>query len=302
MPDILFHQYANSPFSEKVRVVFGIKDLAWGSVDQPVIMPKPDLVALTGGYRRIPVMQIGADIYCDSVLIVRELERRHPTPSLFPNGDAGLAQALAQWTDKGFFQAAVTVIFGGLGDKVDPAFIKDREALSGAPFNPAAMKAAVPMAEVQLKAHVALLTEQLSDGRAFLGGDKPGLADANAWYNLWFVQNGHPPAAALFRGEPRLDAWMARVRGLGHGRPTPVSRTDAVAIARAATPEPAKVAPEDAALAGKTVSVSALDYGRDPITGLLVGSSPFQLSLKREDPEAGEVVVHLPRLGYALSV
>ena len=30
MPDILFHQYDSSPFSEKVRVCFGIKQLAWG--------------------------------------------------------------------------------------------------------------------------------------------------------------------------------------------------------------------------------------------------------------------------------
>jgi len=88
--DILFHQYDSSPFSEKVCVCLGIKKLAWTAVDQPVIMPKPELVALTGGYRRIPVMQIGADIYCDSQLIVRELERRFPEPTLFPQGDHGL--------------------------------------------------------------------------------------------------------------------------------------------------------------------------------------------------------------------
>ena len=116
---ILLHQYDSSPFSEKVRVCLGIKQLAWAAIDQPVIMPKPDLLALTGAYRRIPVMQIGADIYCDSVLIVRELERRFPSRSLFPTGSTGLDQALAQWTDRSFFQAAVGVIFGGLGDKVD---------------------------------------------------------------------------------------------------------------------------------------------------------------------------------------
>ncbi|MGJ3627344.1 glutathione S-transferase N-terminal domain-containing protein [Sphingomonas sp. MMS24-JH45] len=120
----------------------GIKGLAWRAVDQPVIMPKPDLLALTGGYRRIPVMQIGADIDRDSVLIVRELERRYPAPTLFPTGAAGMDQAAAQWTDRGMFQAAVTVIFAGLGDTVDAGFIKDREAMSGQPFDPAAMRAA----------------------------------------------------------------------------------------------------------------------------------------------------------------
>ena len=131
MPEILLHQYASSPFAEKIRVCLGIKGLAWGAVDQPVIMPKPELVALTGGYRRIPVMQIGADIYCDSQLIVRELERRFPELTLFPAGDSGLIQATALWTDRVVFQTAVAIIFGGLGDKVPEAFIKDREALRG---------------------------------------------------------------------------------------------------------------------------------------------------------------------------
>ena len=70
--EIILHNYPNSPFSEKVRVAFGIKGLSWRSVIQPVIMPKPDLIPLTGGYRKIPVMQIGADIFCDSQIILRE--------------------------------------------------------------------------------------------------------------------------------------------------------------------------------------------------------------------------------------
>lgn len=78
-------------------------------------MPKPELVALTGGYRRIPVMQIGADIYCDSQLIVRELERRFSEPTLFPQGDQGLAHANAMWSDRTVFQAAVAIILGGAG-------------------------------------------------------------------------------------------------------------------------------------------------------------------------------------------
>jgi hypothetical protein len=47
--ETLLHQHDSSQFSEKVRVCVGIKGLAWGAVDQPVIMPKPDLIPLTGG-------------------------------------------------------------------------------------------------------------------------------------------------------------------------------------------------------------------------------------------------------------
>ena len=297
---ILLHQYDSSPFSEKVRVCLGIKRLAWRAVDQPVIMPKPELLALTGGYRRIPVMQIGADIYCDSVLIVRELERRHPTPTLFPSGTPGTDQAAAQWTDRGMFQAAVTVIFAGLGDSVGADFIKDREALSGQPFDPSAMRAAAPHMATQLRAHAALASDQLADGRAFLAGDRPGLIDATVYYNLWFVRSFYPPAAAAFDDLPGLAAWIERVRAIGHGERTAATREEAITAARAASPEPDEVAAADAALAGRSVVVSATDYGRDPIAGVLVGSSPHHVALRRESDRTGPVVVHLPRLGFAI--
>src|SRR5438477_6169919 len=124
---IVLHQYDVSPFSEKVRVALGIKRLAWYAVEQPVIMPKPDLVPLTGGYRKIPVMQIGADIFCDSQIILRELERRHPTPSLSPK-NKGAPFGVGFWADRQIFQAAVAIIFGEIGDRVPEDFKKDRAA------------------------------------------------------------------------------------------------------------------------------------------------------------------------------
>ncbi len=301
MAEILLHQYDSSPFSEKVRVCLGIKRLAWGAVDQPVIMPKPELVPLTGGYRRIPVMQIGADIFCDSVLIVRELERRFPEPTLFPATDRGLAAATALWTDRSMFQAAVAIIFGGLGDKVPDGFVRDREALSGRPFDLMAMRAAAPHMTAQFRAHVALLAEQLADGRAFLTGDRPGLADANAYYNLWFVRNALPSAAILFEAVPGIADWIARVAAIGHGRRSVVSRETALDMARDATPAPSAIGSRDVELLGAEVAVAADDYGRDPVRGVLVGSSDYHVAIMREHPRVGEVVVHFPRLGYVVS-
>lgn len=300
MPDILLHHYDISPFSEKVRVCLGIKQLAWGAVDEPVIMPKPELISLTGGYRRIPVMQIGADIYCDSQLIVRELERRYPEPTLFPNGDAGLAHASALWTDRAIFQAAVAVIFGGLGDKVPEAFVKDREALSGRPFDTAAMNAAVPHMSRQLRAHVALLCEQLTDGRRFLTGAHPGLVDANAYYNLWFIRSAYPQALSIFEGLQHVSEWMDRVQAIGHGHQTEVSRETALQVARDAEPQGASGPTTGEELIGLQVSVAADDYGRDPLEGKLVGASEHQISILRQDPELGKIVVHFPRIGFSI--
>src|ERR1700738_4802314 len=107
MKQLILHHYPLSPFAEKIRLIFGFKGLRWSSVIIPNVMPKPDLTALTGGYRKTPVMQIGADIYCDSQLIMRELERRHPTPRFYPAG-RGAADALAWWAEKPMFSPAAS--------------------------------------------------------------------------------------------------------------------------------------------------------------------------------------------------
>lgn len=299
MPEILLHQYDSSPFSEKVRVCLGIKGLAWGAVEQPVIMPKTELVPLTGGYRRIPVMQIGADVYCDSQLIARELERRFPNPSLLSGTGPLIGYASALWSDREMFQAAVAVIFGGLGDKVPPEFIKDREALSGRPFDPPAMRAAVPMMTHKLRANVALISEHLAGGGPFLAGERAGLLDANAYYNLWFVRSAFPPATSAFDDLPHIQEWMEHVRAIGHGSRSEVNAADALQMARAAQPQP--IAAGAHALLGRTVAIAAEDYGRDPVEGTLIAASEFQLTVLRHDADLGEVAVHFPAIGFHIS-
>ena len=301
MTGIILHQYDSSPFSEKVRVCFGIKGLEWQACDQPVIMPKPNLTPLTGGYRRIPVMQIGADIYCDSALIVREIDRRFPEPTLFPNGSRGMANAVEIWADRALFQSAVMAIFGTLGENVDPAFIKDREALSGQPFNVQAMKALVPFAVTQIKAQAAMLAEQLASGQAFLEGADPGLADAAAYYNFWFIHTFCPGLCDRFPDLPELDAWYDRVKAIGHGTRLEASPADALSVAKSSEPIATETLPADAAIAGKQVAVAAADYGRDPIVGTFAGSTQFSVSIRREDSDLGTITVHLPRLGYSIT-
>ncbi len=301
--EIIFHNYPNSPFSEKVRVAFGIKQLAWRSVVQPVIMPKPDLVPLTGGYRKIPVMQIGADIYCDSQIILRELERRFPEPALL-SGGGGAPYGLGFWIDRSVFQAAVAIIFGEIGDFVPEDFKKDRAALSGGGFDSAALKAAVPFMRDQYRAHLAFLDDQLADGRDFWDGARPGPGDSHAFMNPWFVASALPHKAGETIAEfPRVAAWYARVQAIGHGTPTDMTPAEALAIAKAAASEavPATDPNEPRRFkSGDKVSVGADDYGRDRIAGELVFSNAHEIAIRRNDPAVGEVVVHFPRAGFAV--
>jgi glutathione S-transferase len=297
--EIILHHYDTSPFSEKVRLAFGLKGLAWRSVIQPSIMPKPDLIPLTGGYRRIPVMQVGADVFCDTQAILAEIERRAPTPAL----GGGLDFAVNLWADRLFFQPTVAVVFGALGDSVPEAFIKDREALSGQRFNVAAMKAAAQPMKGQWRAQASWIEAELArTGADWLGGATPSLADAAAYMNVWFVETFVPPLfPELTAGLDRTLAWRERVRAIGHGERAELSPQAALEIARAA--EPAVPVDNDKAdplglEPGAKVFVMADDYGRDRIEGRLVGANASRIALDREDPAVGAVRLHFPRAGY----
>ncbi|MEQ1755655.1 MAG: glutathione S-transferase family protein [Micropepsaceae bacterium] len=301
MSEIIFHHYWSSPFSEKIRVIFGMKNITWRSVEIPNMMPKPDLMPLTGGYRKTPVMQIGADVYCDTQIIIRELEKRFPETPIVVHG--GLSYALAFWSDRPLFQATVPLIFGELGPMIPEAFVKDREKLfPERPFNHAQMKAAAPVFRDQWRAHVAMINDSLSPECSFLAGDNPIVADAHCYMNIWFFKNALAPMAdGLLREFPAVTNWYERVKAIGHGTFTPMDAKDALAVAKNSAPVASGEAdPFDpnGRKPGDRVSVMADDYGRDPVTGELVFSNAHEIAIRRNTPETGDVVVHFPRAGF----
>ena len=301
MSELILHHFDLSPYAEKVRVMLGIKGLAWRSVQIPMVTPKPDLTALTGGYRKTPVLQVGADVYCDTSCIARELERRHPTPSLFPDGGAGLAIALATWGDRFFEPGAGLAMTVNEGLPED--LVKDRrEFFSHMNFD--TLRARVPHSYTQLLAHTSLVEEQLRDGRAFLLGPSPGLADATAYYVLSMARGFLPDAGPMLAPFPALLAWESRMRGIGHGRCSELASADAIGIARASQPEPGRGVDVHDRLglrAGQRVSVTPDDYGKVPVSGELVTLDRHEVAVRRLDERAGELVVHFPRIGYLVA-
>jgi len=306
MADVILHHYQASPYAEKIRLALGMKGLAWKSVTIPMIMPKPDLIPLTGGYRKTPVMQIGADIYCDTQLIVRELERRFPDPTFYPNNSAGIADAFAFWAEKFMFSPCVGVAFalGKTDGRFDDAFKADRAKFSGRDFDVSRMKAALPKLLDQLRAHLAHVDTMLSDGRNFLFGDKPGAGDLAPYHCLWFIEQNAGADAPPLKDLPRLRAWMARIAGIGHGKPSDLDGKHALEIARQATADTKPAidpADPEGRKPGMMVSVTPDDSGRDPVTGELVAASALEIAIKRNDPLVGEVMVHFPRAGFIVS-
>lgn len=300
MTDIILHHYDTSPFSEKVRLLFGIKGLAWKSVIQPVIMPKPDLIPLTGGYRRIPVLQIGADVYCDTQVILAELERRYPNPPVVRGAD----WAVNLWADRMWFQASVAVIFAEIGANIPKEFADDRAKLSGRPFDVNAMKAAAPMMRAQWRAYAGWMEDGLAGGD-FLGGDTPSLSDVAVWMNVWWTLGAaRKVGEELIAGLPRLSAWRDRVRAIGHGRPSDMTPGEALQAAMSATPaDPlaSDVSDPTGPKVGDKVVVQADDYGRDAIEGVLVALTRDRITIARECGELDMLHVHFPRAGYVLA-
>ncbi|HEX5841103.1 MAG TPA: glutathione S-transferase family protein [Pseudomonas sp.] len=308
MHELILHHYPTSPFAEKARLMLGFKQLSWRSVMIPAVMPKPDLTALTGGYRKTPVLQVGADIYCDTALIARRLEAEKATPALYPEGQEFNVASFAQWADAQIFLHAVSLVFqpesiaarfGKLPPEILKAFIADRSTLfSGGQ----ATRIPLEQAKHQWPTLMARLQQQLErEPGDFLFGE-PSLADFAMAHPLWFLR-ATPVTAPLVDAYPAVAAWLERVLGFGHGAPSEMSGEEAVAIAREATPA---ALPDDALsdpngfVVGQRVAIAAVDYGVDAVEGELVFSGHEQLILRREDERAGTVHVHFPRLGFRI--
>ncbi len=299
---IILHHYPQSPVTEKVRVVLGMKGLPWRSVEIPRLPPKPNLMPLTGGYRLTPVMQIGADIYCDSTSIIRELERRFPDPTLFPGGAGGMAWGVGQWTDGPLFQDVVSVALVEMSPKMPPEFLADRGPLYFGPdFSLDDIKAKYSECLANVRAQFGWMDERLS-ARDFMLGATPGLPDALAYYLVWFLRDRMADGENFLSQFKNLTQWEKRVFDIGHGEASEMSDLEALDIAKAAiptTPEQADPGDPVGFHVGDAVTVEAVSGG-PTVAGKLHSLSANHAALLRDDATVGQVCVHFPRIGYRL--
>jgi glutathione S-transferase len=300
MTSIILHHYDASPVSELVRLALGFKGLAWGSVIIPTIAPKPDLEPLTGGYRKTPVLQMGADIFCDSARICDALEAVAPSPSLYPAPLGPLARIIGQWTGAQMFRAAAATALAPVAETIPDVFWADRKALFGMDKGP--FVAAAPHLTGQWQAGMQWLAMTLADGRPYLGGDAPGYADLAAYMDIWFAtRTGNPAATSLVAEHAALAAWAGRVAGFGHGAKQDMTGAQALDAALAATPAlPSIVEPGCPFAAGSQVAVLSEDPGATPVVGHLDRWTATDVAVRRSHARVGEVVVHFPRIGMVV--
>ena len=304
MSDLILHHYPQSPFAEKIRLILGYKKLSWQSVLAPMIMPKPNLIALTGGYRRIPVLQIGADIYCDTALICDVLEHIQPTPTLYPEAQKGLARTVAQWADTTLFQVAMAYNFQPAGatfmfpdaEKLKQ-FAADRAAMrNNAPRMPAAD------ATANYRSYLRRIANML-EHQPWLLGDQASVADFSVYHALWFTRHQVSPVAGILDSVPGVLSWMDRMAAIGHAESNPMTAEAALLIAHDSSPQilDAEIHQDDHGITlGSTVAITAESFGLEPTIGKLVAATRTRYTLNREDAQLGKVHIHFPRMGFLL--
>ena len=306
MTQLLFHHYPPSPVAEKVRKAFGIKGLSWASVEENRLPPRPELFAMTGGYRRIPVLQIGADLYCDSQSILLELERRFPAPTLFANDYVGLPVAFSRFTDGELFGFAFRIVLAPAADDLPADFVADRARLYIGPNSDFAQERKdLPHTLAQLRIALGWFDERLARNDAFLAGDRPGYADLQAWYIYWFIRGRYGEAEAFLPQFTALTAWAARMDAIGYGEETQATPADALAAAAAGQPDsPIHEDPGDpmGLKPGLRVSIRPVtDSGETPIEGTLRSVARDAVALSITHADCGETAVHFPRMGYRIT-
>jgi glutathione S-transferase len=304
MPEIILHHYPLSPYSEKIRLALGLKGVSWKSVEIPVWTPRPKLTPMTGGYRRTPILQVGAEFYCDTLHILRAVEGLGTSGALYPKGQEGLAKALGWWIEKGSFFNAVCLTIGNMPG-LPQELIDERRPLFRVNLDPAELRAKRALYLQRVNAHIAWLAQALSDGRKFILGEQPSAADLSAYHPIWFArQNGGDEVNELVAFADVIDPWYKRVADIGHGQSSDMSPDQAIEVAKTNTPSEPREWSAEAQNVGLTrgdwVSVTPDDYG-NPVYGSLLSWTDDEVILRHEDPSVGKVNLRFPRVGFDTS-
>ena len=301
MSQVILHHYPLSPYSEKIRLALGLKDVTWCSVDIPIWTPRPKLTPMTGGYRRTPILQVGAEFYCDTLHILRLIEVLGSSGSLYPKGLEGLAKALGWWIEKSSFMNAVCLTVGNMPG-LPQELIDERRPLFRVNLDPKALRPKRAMYLQRVNAHIAWLAEVLADGRKFVLGPDPSAADLSAYHPVWFArQNGGSEVIELISFASVIDPWYKRVTAIGHGSFSEMTPDQAIGVAKANEPsDPDEWSSEAQNIGlrrGDWVSVTPDDYG-NPVYGKVLAWTPDELVLRHEDPSVGKVNLRFPRVGF----
>ncbi|KAL8926195.1 MAG: hypothetical protein Q9208_003098 [Pyrenodesmia sp. 3 TL-2023] len=239
--DIVLFHYTFSPFARRIVWYLTLRGIEYAQCLQPPALPREDINALGVKYRRIPIMSIGRDIYCDTRLVLDKLEERFPSGALGASqpDQKALEKLFEQWTVDGVFTRASQLIPPEMPLFKDPRFTKDREEFMGRSWEIPEVVKGRPEALVHMRQFFELLESTiLADGRQWvLKTDIPSLADIHAvWPFYWLagMKGALPPSTFGKDNFPKVYAWIDRfskaVKEAEQSAPKPTTLKGAEAV------------------------------------------------------------------------
>lgn len=303
MSDWILHHYWPSPFAHKIRLALRLANISWASVEIPRVPPKPDLMPLTGGYRRTPVMQLGADVFCDTQNIARALGESGHQGALFADGDMERILSYTAWLDTVVFDLAVRVVLTNALDSAPPEFIKDRGSLYFEPdWSAERLTRELPSVMRQLHAHCAQIDATLAN-RSGVFSDQLSYADVGVAFLAWFLRGRWDLGVEFLAQFPHIERIESALHAL-QDQYVEMSASEALKEAARCQPEwvgawnPSCV--ETLSL-GDVVCVKPKGQSADPwVSGRLLALTDARVSIECTHPEIGDVAVHFPVAGYQL--
>ena len=300
MSELILHHYPASPISEKIRVIFGLKNISWRSVEIPNLPPKPDVIPLSGGYRRTPIMQIGADIFCDSQRILSEIERQNPSPSM----SMGLIQIINHWSDQ-LFHPIVAVAIASSSDVFPKEFLEDRKKLFlGDYADIESVKTRIPNFIAQIRAQFSWAETAIGDNSGFLLGEEATIADASLFALTWFIRRRWEIGEEFMEEFPNICLWEQSIKDIGHGTSTDMTSQEALDTAQnAQTTFKSKSYindKQDIAVGDSVSIVFDGNTGEKTVDGAVHTIDKNSIGLLHTNERVGTVCVHFPRVGYRI--
>ncbi|ORY80967.1 glutathione S-transferase [Protomyces lactucae-debilis] len=306
MAEPILYSYDFSPYAFKVRSVLSLLNIKYKVVQVDMVMPRPELEAIGVNYRRIPILAVGKNIYCDSQSIIEYLLSREDARSIVPAGSETSQLGLKVLGDLIFRTTLSTMDPSGS----PPAFIKDRASVfpilaSGTlEKDPSIREHAI--AEVQ-SLFTAIQDTFCSNGKKWaLGGDAPSLADAHVAWAVRFVIKGikldQKEKVLSKEALPRLHDWLERFeQALDLNTPTLTGDEAKKVVFDAASPTTQGLGVQNG-LGGfqknQKVSVSQSDADpTHPVDGQLLALDAKELVVALDNG----LHIHFPRLGSKLS-
>jgi glutathione S-transferase len=259
---------------------------------------------LTAGYRRTPVLQSGADVYCDTQNIVRAISELTATSLLLPTRQRGQIFALTDWVDGTVFNLAARVILTSALDTAPPEFIQDRGGLYFGPnWTPEGLKAQLPGVIRQLAAHLDSINQGLTDTGGYFT-ESLSYADISIAYVAWFIRGRWDVGPEFLSQFPRVERIERDVHEQSTDRHEEVSAESALMTAlqaKSSAPRGVQAQIGSRLSEGMRVSIRPQAETSDPpIIGRLRYLDRVRVSIDHQDPQVGDVVVHLPVAGYQI--